>query len=135
LTRKQYLENLIADKTWWQVLSMTVLDLGNVTVNEIMEHELINTKIALSNSKLPRTTIWGRLQAHTVEECKNVNVSERSEPRMFFKDDDTKWSIDKNLLEQYYPEAISNLEESKSFRPSPDKLIKNYEFVTFHQSF
>ena len=135
LTRKQYLENMIADKTWWQVLSMTILDLGNVTVNEIMEHELIKTKAELSNSKLPRTTIWGRLQAHTVEDCKNVNVSDRSEPRMFFKDDETKWSIDKNLLEQFYPEAIINLEHSKNFQPSSDKLIKNYEFVTFHQSF
>tara|TARA_R110000751_G_scaffold161355_3_gene267018 strand:- start:1754 stop:4567 length:2814 start_codon:yes stop_codon:yes gene_type:complete len=135
LNRKQYLENMIADKTWWQVLSMAILDLGNATVNEIMNNELIKTKAELSNSKLPRTTIWGRLQAHTVEECKNVNVSERSEPRMFFKDDDTKWSIDKNLLEQYYPEAITNLEESKNFQPSSDKLIKNYEFVTFHQSF
>lgn len=135
LTRKQYLENMIADKTWWQVLSMTVLDLGNSTVNDIMEHELTKTKIELSNSKLPRTTVWGRLQAHTVEECENVKVSDRSEPRMFFKDDNTKWSIDKDLLEQYYPEAIENLENSRNFHPSADKLIKNYEFVTFHQSF
>lgn len=135
LTRKQYLENMISELTWWQVLSMVVFDLGKCSVNQIIEHELISIKIELSTSKNPRATIWGVLQSHTVEECEHVNITNRSEPRLFFKDKKSQWTIDETLLKEYYPEAITNFEETKVFSPRKDKLIKNYEFVTFHQSF
>src|SRR5690606_5457507 len=39
LSRKQFLENMIADKTWWQVLSMAVLDLNSAKVEDILNHE------------------------------------------------------------------------------------------------
>ncbi|SHG41032.1 AAA domain (dynein-related subfamily) [Flavobacterium segetis] len=39
------------------------------------------------------------------------------------------------MLAQYYPEAIELLEISKNYNPKNDSEIKNFEFVTFHQSF
>lgn len=135
LSRKQYLENLLADKTWWQVISLAVLDLKLTKVEDILQHELVQIKVALSNSNNPRPTIWGRLQAHTVEECPNVNVRDRSEPRLFFKNEQSQWSIIEENLTEFYPEAYDLLEKSKNFEPKPNKQIKNYEFITFHQSF
>ncbi|WP_298328398.1 AAA family ATPase [uncultured Dokdonia sp.] len=135
LTRQQFLDQMISDLTWWQVLSMAVLDLGKVQANEILSHEVIQTKAKLSSSTNPRATVWGRLQAHTITECDNVNVSDRSEPRIFYKDENSNWSLIQKKLEEFYPEAISNLAKSKNFIADADKKIKNYEFVTFHQSF
>lgn len=135
LSRSQYLENIISDLTWWQVLSIILLDTKKTKVNDITEHELLIIKGNLSNSKTVRPTVWGRLQAHTKLECLNVNVADRSQPAIFYKDEGSYWTVDEVLLEQYYPEAFSILDQVKNFRPSNDKLIKNYEFVTFHQSF
>jgi Cdc6-like AAA superfamily ATPase len=135
LTREQYLESVVADLTWWQVISIAVFDLGQTKVNDIVNHEFIKIKEKLSSSQTVRPTIWGQLQSHTIMECPFVNVSNRSEPLYFSKSEDSKWSIDEKLLEDYYPEAKNILSISKNYKPSNDKLIKNYDFVTFHQSF
>jgi Cdc6-like AAA superfamily ATPase len=135
LTREQYLESIIADLTWWQVISIAVLDLGKTKVNDIVNHEFIKIKQKFSSSKTIRPIMWSQLQSHTVMECPYVNVSNRSEPLYFSKSDDSKWSIDEKLLEDYYPEGKSILAISKSYKPSDDITIKNYDFVTFHQSF
>lgn len=135
LTREQYLEGVIADLTWWQVISIAVYDLGSTKVSDIVNHEFIKIKEKLSSSKTVRPTIWGQLQSHTVMDCPYVNVSNRSEPLYFSKSEDSKWSIDEKLLEDYYPEGKNILAISKNYSPSNDILIKNYDFVTFHQSF
>ena len=135
LTREQYLESVVADLTWWQVISIAVLDLGKTKVNDIVNHELIKIKEKLSSSKTVRPTIWGQLQSHTVMECPFVNVSNRSEPLYFSKSEDSQWTIDEKLLEDYYPEGKKILAISENYKPSNDTLIKNYDFVTFHQSF
>lgn len=135
LSRDQYLESLIGDLSWWQTISIAVLDLGSAKVNEIHDHEFIRIKEKLSSSKTIRPTIWGQLQSHTVLDCPNVNVTARMEPLFFYKSTETKWTVDHELLEQYYPEAFEILEKSKNFVPDTNKSIKNYEFITFHQSF
>lgn len=135
LSRDQYLESLIGDLSWWQTISIAVLDLGSAKVNEIHDHEFIRIKEKLSSSKTIRPTIWGQLQSHTVLDCPNVNVTARMEPLFFYKSTETKWTVDNELLEQYYPEAFEILEKSKNFVPDTNKSIKNYEFITFHQSF
>lgn len=135
LTREQYLETIVADLTWWQVISIVVYDLGTTKVNDIVDHEFIKIKEKLSSSKTVRPTIWGQLQSHTIMDCPYVNVSNRSEPLFFSKSEDSKWTIDEKLFEDYYPEGKNILTISKNYNPSNDKLIKNYDFVTFHQSF
>lgn len=135
LTREQYLESVVTDLTWWQVISIAVFDLGKTKVNDIVNHEFIKIKEKLSSSKTVRPTIWGQLQSHTIMECPFVNVSNRSEPLYFSKSEDSIWTIDEKLLDDYYPEGKNILAISKNYKPSNDNLIKNYDFVTFHQSF
>jgi Cdc6-like AAA superfamily ATPase len=135
LSRDQYLESLIIGLNWWQIISIVVLDLGSANVNEIHKHEFIRIKEKLSTSKTIRPTIWGQLQSHTVLECPNVKVANRIEPLFFYKSEDIKWTVDHELLDQYYPEAFEILNKSKNFEPNSSKSIKNYEFITFHQSF
>ncbi|OXA73020.1 hypothetical protein B0A67_06140 [Flavobacterium aquidurense] len=135
LTREQFLESKVAELTWWQVVSIAVRDLGSSKVNDIYNHEFVRMKDKLSSSKTVRPTIWGQLQAHTVLNCEHVNVSKRSEPLFFNKDANSEWSIDPEMLSQYFPEANELLEASKNYNPQNDREIRNYEFVTFHQSF
>ena len=135
LTREQYLESLISELNWWQIISIALLDLGSAKVNEIHGHELILAKEKISSSKTIRATLWGQLQLHTILECTNVNVSNRIDPLYFSKNAESVWSIDKTLLEQSFPEAFEILDKSKNFKPDTNNLVKNYEFVTFHQSF
>ena len=135
LSRKQYLENLISELTWWQVISVAMLDLKNAKINDLYAHELIKIKEGLSKSESVKQTLWGQLQTHTKIECENVKYKGRSEPLYFWKDENANWTIDEKLVEEVYPEAFSILEQSRTYKANPDKLIKNYEFVTFHQSF
>jgi hypothetical protein len=135
LNREQYLENIVSDLKWWQVAAIALLDLKRSKVPDIVSHELLLLKIKLTNSKNPNAVIWGYLQHYTDPECEYVKLAERSSNPIFYKDENSFWEVKENLLEQFYPEAFSILEEVKNYRPNPDKFIKNYEFVTFHQSF
>lgn len=135
LSKDQFLENLVSDLNWWQVISIALLDLEMATVNTIYNHELVKIKEKLSNSNNVRPTIWRQLQSHTILECPNVKVRDRSEPLYFSKDEDSNWTIDIELLNQYYPEASEILKSTQNFIGNEDTLVKNYDFVTFHQSF
>lgn len=135
LSRKQYLENLISELTWWQVITIVMIDLKSARNNEIYEHELIKIKEGLSKSESIKQTLWGQLQVHTKMECENVKYKARTEPLYFWKDKNSVWTVDEELVKDLYPEAFSLLEKSKNYSANPDKQIKNYEFVTFHQSF
>lgn len=134
-SREQYLADLVASLSWWQVITLALLDMEQGRVQEIYAHELIKQKELLSNSKTIVPTIWGQLQSHTVYECPNVNVERKQQPLYFYKDENSIWSIRKDLVEELYPEALELYNAYKTYQPSPDKIIKNYEFVTFHQSF
>ena len=135
LTKKQYLENLVSELTWWQVITVVLVDLKSAKINEIYRHELIKIKESLSNSQTVKQTLWGQLQSHTKIECDNVNVKGRTEPLVFWKDDNSVWSVDEELTRELYPEAFDLLNKSKNYKANPDRQIRNYEFVTFHQSF
>lgn len=135
LTKEQFAESIITDLSWWQVITLALIDLKNAKVNEIHEHPLVKIKESLSKSKTIRPTIWGQLQAHTIKECEFVNVEKRQEPLYFYKDKKSNWTIKENLLNELYPDGKQLLESYKNFKPSSNKKIKNYEFVTFHQSF
>jgi len=135
LNKNQFLENLAQELSWWQIISISVYDLKSSNVNKIFEHELIKAKEKISDSKTIRPTIWGQLQRHTILSCPYVNVKDRSEPLYFNKDKDSNWTIDNDLLKLYFPEGIEILNSIKNYVGNKGRLIKNYEFITFHQSF
>tara|TARA_R110000764_G_scaffold28092_1_gene66117 strand:- start:163 stop:3522 length:3360 start_codon:yes stop_codon:yes gene_type:complete len=135
ISKEQFIINQVADLTWWQTFAIALYDLGKTSVNELLEHEIVKAKTSLSNAKNIRPIAWSRMQAHTVPECTNVNVVDRSEPSLFYKEADSEWYVVKDKVESLYPEGIKLLEEIRDFKPNEDTVIKNYEFVTFHQSF
>lgn len=135
ITKEEYVKSIIQELSWWQVITLVLLDIKKGKVNDIYEHEYIKVKEQFSKSKTVVPTIWGQLQAHTLLKCPNVNVEKRQEPLYFWKDENSNWSIEKEDLESSYSEIIDIQERVNNYTPENGVTIKNYEFVTFHQSF
>ena len=133
-SRTEFLEELVKDYTWWQVIGAILLEKNGLRVNQIYKHELFQSKYKTSNAKLPKQTIWAQLQIHTKEECEFVNYTNRSLPYIFDKTKDGIWKIDKSIIENEASEVIELFNKYKNFE---EKKVKkeNYLFCTFHQSF
>lgn len=74
LTREQFLNKLVQPLTWWQVITLAIIDLRQAKVNDIKASELIKIKESQTLSTTVSQTIWGQLQAHTIIECEYVKV-------------------------------------------------------------
>ena len=134
-SKEQHFETVVSSCSWWQVIAIVLLDLKKAKVSDIFEHDWVRRKASLSNSKTIRPTIWGQLQSHTINECKYVNVTNRQQPLIFNKTEDSYWEILEDHVEELAPELYDLKDSVTNYNPDPDKIIKHYDFVTFHQSF
>ncbi|WP_282068232.1 EVE domain-containing protein [Olleya namhaensis] len=135
ISQEQNFETVVGSCSWWQVIGIALLDMGTSKVSDIFEHKWVMKKANLSNSKTIRPTLWGQLQSHTVNECVHVNVSSRQQPLIFNKTEDSYWEILEDQVKELVPELYDLKEAVENYNPDPDKIINNYDFVTFHQSF
>ncbi|PWK18559.1 EVE domain-containing protein [Xanthomarina spongicola] len=135
ITKAQHFETVVSGCSWWQVIAIALLDLGDSKVSDIFNHVWIQKKASLSNSKTIRPTLWGQLQSHTINECEYVNVSSRQQPLIFNKTEDSYWEILEDQVKELVPELYDLKDSVDNYNPDPDKIIKNFDFVTFHQSF
>lgn len=125
---------LVSELKWWEVITLSLYEKEKAKVNELIQHPLLAEKINQSENSKPRNTVWFWLQNHTKEDCTNVNVAKRSDPQIFWKDENSVWSIDKKLTEEMLPDLVEKLENWKNFKPE-NKVTKRYEMITFHQSY
>ncbi|TDY64173.1 dynein-related subfamily AAA family protein [Algibacter lectus] len=135
VTKEKYFEETVSNLTWWQVIALALNEIGKAKVNDILENRWVATKAALSESKNVRATLWGTLQMHTILESKNVAYKQRQNPLIFDKDDNKTWCLLDDEVKEQSPEIFDVLQDVNDFDISPQKVIKNYDFVTFHQSF
>ena len=135
ITKEHHFDSVVSGCSWWQIIAIALLDLGNSKVSDIFEHKWVQKKASLSSSKTIRSTIWGQLQSHTIESCEFVNVSSRQQPLIFNKSEDSNWEILKEEVKELVPELYDLKDSVDNYNPNPDSVIKHYDFVTFHQSF
>ena len=135
ITREDFVKNIIQECSWWQVIGLVMLDLGKTKVREIINHEFLQVKIQLSNSKTIANTVWGQLQSHTIDECENVKFKKRTPPLFFNKTEESEWEISMEHLQEQAPELLELQDKINNFEQLPKKEIKRYEFLTFHQSY
>lgn len=135
ISSEQYFESVVANCSWWQVIAIALLDIGRSKVSDVFNHKWVQKKASLSNSKTIRPTLWGQLQSHTINECAFVNVSSRQQPLLFNKTKESFWEIVEEEVRELAPELYELRDSVKNYLPNPDVEIKNYRFVTFHQSF
>ena len=135
VSEEKYFENIVSECTWFQVISMALIELGKSKVSDIIKNRWVLQKTEMSNAKSIRPIVWGQLQYHTLESCKFVNLSSKSNITVFTKDADSYWEISENDAKEQIPEVYELIEKVTNFIPNPDIEIKNYEFITFHQSY
>jgi hypothetical protein len=135
ITKAQHFETVVSGCSWWQVIAIALLDLGSSKVSDIYNHDWVQKKASLSNSKTIRPTLWGQLQSHTIDECEYVKVANKQTPLIFYKTKSSYWEILEEQVEELVPELYDLKDSVDNYNPDPDKLIKHYDFVTFHQSF
>ncbi|MFC1609536.1 AAA family ATPase [Myxococcota bacterium] len=116
----------------WQILAIALSDSKGATVPELLESALVQIKKEASTGKSFSQQVWVNLQMHTKKDCKNVEYARRAEPRIFSKDDESRWTVDESML----PEIISDLDALRpAARDATLTDAKRYAFVTFHQSY
>ena len=75
--------------SYWKILALILYEHERLSVNDIFDEPLFKAKIKNSSNTVPKPTIWSNLQAHTKEECTNCNVADKSNPLIFWKNDDS----------------------------------------------
>ncbi|MCX7550280.1 EVE domain-containing protein [Xanthomarina sp. F2636L] len=135
VTKEKYFEEIVTNLTWWQVITLALIEIGTAKVNAILENRWVAKKAALSDSKNVRATIWGTLQMHTIAESETVAYKQRQNPLIFDKTKDKLWMLLNEEVKEQIPEIFDILKDINDFEISPQKAIKNFDFVTFHQSF
>lgn len=135
VSEEKYFENIVSECTWFQVISMALIELGKSKVSDIIKNRWVLQKTEMSNAKSIRPIAWGQLQYHTLDSCEFVNMSSKSNITVFTKDVDSYWEISENDAKEQIPEVYDLIEKVNNFIPNPDVAIKNYEFITFHQSY
>jgi len=135
ISKENHFETVVSGCSWWQVIAIALLDLKKAKVTNVFEHEWIKKKISLSNAKAIRPLLWSSLQSHTINDCEFVNLSSRTQPLLFNKTKDSYWEILEEEVKDLAPELYELKDSVDNYNPDADKEIKNYEFVTFHQSY
>ncbi|MBA3285243.1 MAG: AAA family ATPase, partial [Nitrosopumilus sp.] len=119
---------------WWELLALVLSDLKQATVPQMLGHELIKAKLAISNIQHAPQRLWSTLQHHTVENCTSVKLKNRHGELIFFKDEPSNWRLDN--IDEFKNQFPYLIEEWELFKTSEVKesTQKNYVFTTCHQS-
>ena len=136
LTEAERNAKIVSDLAWWEIAALCLLDLGkSAKVPQILVHPLMVAHLKNTSVQHPNNAVWGQLQIHTKEDCPDVKfaVERRADPKVFFKDKDSTWTVDRDLLTEVRPDLLEYLEQYYT-QPSVTE-IKRYQFITFHQSY
>ncbi len=132
---KQELQiELFKEASWSEVVTAALYLIGEAKVPEILQHPIVEAKSKRSNSVYQKNCVWNVLHYRTSLDCPNVNANpeKRPGPYIFWKDENSVWSIDKKKAEQEFPEIIEKLIDPSSIEESTENRTR---FVTFHQSY
>ena len=120
---------------WIDAIFAAVYDLGGeAKVADIVGHEFVLMKArALGRHRNVSQTVWGTLQAHTVENSQTVHIKNKRAPFVFDKSMSSKWS----LVGDWEDECSEMVNLAKSLKEGPleETAQLRYEFVTFHQAY
>lgn len=139
LSSEQWLGNNLEDAAWWQVILMSLIDLGGKSqVSDIILHPYFQAKARLMGrtSTNLRATCWASLQSHAVLESETVQykVELRRAPFVFDKKNDGTWFLTGDWQESC-AEWAERHAKIKAGPAGQAEVRRRYEMVTFHQSY
>jgi 5-methylcytosine-specific restriction protein B len=133
--RSQFIAEKIGTLKWWEGIAAALYDLGGkATVSQLLEHSFLKA-IALAKRRKHnlRDNIHGILQVHALEDSATVKLKKRSAPPVFDKAADASWFLAGEWEDTC--EDLTALVDQLNAGPKDAGSIRNYRFVTFHQSY
>jgi len=136
---EQSLEDFVyercAELSWYEACLIGLRLIGHpATVRELIETEPVKARMkSRANKKYVTNTLWVGMATHTPESCSNVSVNRRSEPAMFWKNEEPTWQL-LDGIEQIAPDLTALADEIGDYQPV-STVARRHEFVTFHQSY
>lgn len=132
LSKDEYITDLIKDLNWWDVIALVLCDVDKAKIKDIENHHFIKIKSRFANNNTINRTIARNIQEHAKEG--HTNIAVRLEPFVCIKGENYFWSIDRELVEENMPKVIDILNKINNFEEEV-KVVKRYEFITFHQKY
>lgn len=132
-SKKDFIAEKCSGMGWRDAIALALLLLDRpAKVREIAESPVLLAKeFEGATAVTPR--IWGYLQTYSSGDCPNTKYSRRLEPSIFWKDEESRWSIHEGADESL--ESLKELaNEIKTFSPTRFKSTR-CAYVTFHQSY
>lgn len=134
VTKEDKQKELAEKRSWWEIITLCMLDLKEGKVNDVLNHSLLRAKSAISETKNVRATIWSLLQTFTKKDCPNVNLTKRRDPEIFWKSDNSIWSINVDVVKEQLPEIYEEFEWMNQTE-KVENSKQRFKTVTFHQSY
>lgn len=131
------IQRAIEELTIYEVIALTMYMMGaqgTYAMNEILDHPLMKGRQRTSPVKHLTKNTWGHLQAHKSPDSSTVSVSQRREPYLFDKDEQSRWRLTKQgqeYVEQSLASQIAILDSDMEVK-SAEEFIR---WATFHQSY
>ncbi|MFO0905711.1 MAG: AAA family ATPase [Pirellulales bacterium] len=134
-SREQFVLQSCAELSWYEACLIGLRLLGRpANVQELAETLPVKARMTTrANKKWVTNTLWTSMAYHTPESCTNVSIGQRSEPPVFWKNEDPTWRLLEGI-EQIAPDLIALADAIRDYRPT-STIVRRYEFVTFHQSY
>jgi 5-methylcytosine-specific restriction enzyme B len=132
------LQHTIEDLTFYEVLALSMYSAGShkaFSVSEIEQQRVVQAKLAFSQVKHPKNSIWAYLQSHTAPESETVKTAKRFAPYLFDKDQSSCWVLTESGREYIVENLAEPLERLQGKQEKQTKFEDFIEWVTFHQSF
>ena len=127
---------VVEDMTFYDILALDLfVNNGTYSVPEVEGHPLLEARFTIRPVENPRQSIWNHLQTHTAPASDTVKVSRRTEPFLFDKDENSRWSLTtegKKYVQQNLSDKVAQLEEKTNVEHKEEDFIYK---ITFHQSF
>ena len=128
----------VADRlTFYELLALAMYlndPSGRFAVPELRTEPIIQARHELSPVKHPNNQAWGYLQSHSSPASETVQISHRSEPFLFDKDDESCWFLTERGIEYIEENLLDEINYLQNEIQESD-LFEFIEWVTFHQSY
>lgn len=142
----------IAKMEWWKVIAAALYDMSrnaakrefdknrSAAKREIVKHPFIKEKAAEKDKDLLQSFVQNALVFHATDNIPGITTTQRNNPAVFTRKAERKWSLLIDDAKQYCGEILKLVEEyqegpSADWQPVTPNKLKNYEIVTFHQSY
>lgn len=134
---EQRINNVVKDLSWYTAIAISMYRNGKNNKYKVanLQHQKIIKAFALTReNKNLRAALWAQMQIHTSTDSKTVNYTNRQEPYIFEKTENSEWYLTEDgikFVEENLAEQLELLDAKHSVR----KIDDFYKFLTFHQSY